>query len=268
MKLPPRDLEFLRGVATENKFTKRLGPVAREYARDHGIGCLHGANVVYTDADFQKAADFLRNRGYPLQTPESGLARDQTPRGGSEKTGAARVLEGFVAAVPLNMGVQLPGGSSFIGMHWPTMDLAGIEVVLEVENLQVLTKLSMFSWLADFTHGRRTLAVFRGMPGIFGTQARSQLLAACGKPVLGFYDFDPAGLAMAATERNLEALCLPPWDLLEASVRYWNREHLFFDQVESRRTQLDAVDPAHPVHAAWQRLLGLKCGLNQEHFPR
>lgn len=268
MSLSPREVHFLRRLIAERAPTRSLGEASGFFARDHGIGQIRGASVAYETQDYVAAEHFLKNRGYPLEAPAPGLLRSQTPRGGSEKTGALAVSTDLVAVVPLHTELVVPAGTQFLAADWRKLPMDRFEVILEVENLQVLPSLAKFRWLeSTYVRGRPCLAVFRGMPGVFNTAAAARLLSTSSKPVLGFYDFDPAGLGFAASQPRLEALCLPPWEPLETATRHWNRKHLYYDQLESRRAQLDALSNG-PVHEAWRRLQEAQCGLDQEHFPQ
>ena len=110
-------------------------------------------------------------------------------------------------------------------------------------------------------------AVFRGTVNAFGTAAAASFIAASGKPVLGFYDFDPEGLVMAASEPRLEALCLPARERLVAATEHFRRDHLYLDQLPGCRVRLDALQSG-PVRDGWLLLKDLQRGLNQENFPR
>ncbi|MEJ8837761.1 DUF7281 domain-containing protein [Ramlibacter sp. AN1133] len=237
-------------------------------AAAHHIGRPNRSRVDYEERDYLAAANALRSRGFEVAAPAPGGRRGAAGPGGSEKAGAAPVMESLLAVVPLHMDVQLPAGGRFIAADWRELDANSFDVMLVCENLEPLTELHSFGWLErDFIRRRRTLAVFRGMPGSFPTGAAASFVAAVAKPVLGFYDFDPAGLAMAAAGPRLEALCLPPWQQLEASTRHYQRTHLYLDQAAGCRAVLDTITEG-PVREAWARLKVLQCGLNQENFPR
>jgi hypothetical protein len=84
---------------------------------------------------------------------------------------------------------------------------------------------------------------------------------------LGFYDFDPAGLCIAAGEPNLEALCLPTWEELLAKAKEMRRPSLYYPQLTATQGTLEQLQQG-PVFEAWTRLKKLKWGLDQESFPR
>lgn len=264
-----RQIQVLRGVVAARP-ARKYGEVAVELARAHGIGRLQGAGVVYEAEDFLKAANLLRLQSVDLAKPSAGALRREGQTGVSEKIGARSVGAGLVAVVPLNAPLSLPQGARFLVADGDQLDLATFEVILVVENLEPFSRQEMdsYGWLQqEFLRGRPTLALWRGGPGPLGTAAPAALLRRAVQPVLGFYDFDPKGLTFAASAPRLDALCLPPWELLQEQVRRFNREDLWYGQVDSSRAQLDRLQ-AGPLQEAWQRMQQLRCGLPQEQFPR
>ena len=264
----PREVDFLRRLVA-GRFAERRGEgVAARMAEQQGLGTVRGAKVLYTDADFTHARNILRNRGFELTAPSAPFTRSEAPEGGSEKTGALPVMQGQVAVVAVGMSPALVTPENrFLAMHWRDALALPYEVLLVCENLEPLLRLHEYRWLADFYQGRPTLALFRGAPGLFGTDAAAKLIAADDRPTLAFFDFDPKGVSMAASLPRREALCLPPWPELEAATRRAQRQTLFTQSAPGSRVHLDRVQDGE-IALAWQRLRRLTLGLNQEGFPR
>lgn len=264
----PREVEFLRGLATSRRAEHRLSTVGRYFAERFNVGRLRGSRILYEEKDWELAANLLGNRSHGLAQPARGGSRSEQGPGGSEKDYAGAVGRDLVAIVPLHMDVAVPPGSRFLVANRHEIDLASFDLILECENAEPLGELASFEWLEQrFVRGRRTLAVFRGGPGLLGTAAPAAFIEQAAKPVLGFYDFDPEGLCMAASEPRLEGLCLPAWDGLVATTRRFHRAHLYLDSVQACRSRLEAL-PGGQVREAWLHLKSLQCGLNQENFPR
>lgn len=264
----PREVDFLRRLVA-GRFAERRGEgVAARMAEQQGLGVVRGAKVLYTDADFTHARNILRNRGFELTAPSAPFTRSEAPEGGSEKTGALPVMQGQVAVVAVGMSPALVTPENrFLAMHWRDALALPYEVLLVCENLEPLLRLHEYRWLADFYQGRPTLALFRGAPGLLGTDAAAKLIAADDRPTLAFFDFDPKGVSMAASLPRREALCLPPWPELEAATRRAQRQTLFTQSAPGSRVHLDRVQDGE-IALAWQRLRRLTLGLNQEGFPR
>lgn len=267
MSLTPAEVGFLRRLVASSVEHKRADGLAKRMSELHGIGRVVGSRVMYARADFERAEALLESRRIDLKAPQQGFTRSQAASGLSEKAGAKAVTDGLVAVVPLHMGMGLPVGSSFLAVHWEAALQWDFDVILECENLEPLTRLSEYRWLDDFVRSRRTLAVFRGCPQVFTPRPPAALLRAASKPVLGFYDFDPAGLVIAAGEPNLEALCLPEWEPLRERALQVRRPALFYPQLRAYQPTLDGLS-AGPVRDAWMVLRQVQWGLDQESFPR
>lgn len=224
------------------------------------------SKVNYRAQDFERAASLIVTRGFGLESPSRGFTRSGAPRGGSEKSGARAVAQDLVAVFPIGMEVSAPK-DGFLAMPWQSAISVRYQVLLVCHNLEIFLQLRKYLWLRDLIKGRPTLGLFRGMVHTFGTDGAARLIQNDHRPTSAFFDFDPRGLAMAASLPRREALCLPPWELLEPAIRDARRDHLFTNSFHGSRAQLDKEqDPA--IVLAWQRLKLLTKGLNQEAFPR
>lgn len=260
-----KEVEFLRRLVADRPIDRR-SDLAIQFSREEGLGLIRGAKVVYRDQDFERAASLIITRGFDLESPPQGFTRSEAPHGGSEKSGARAVAQDLVAVFPIGMDVSTPK-DGFLAMPWQEAVSLPYQVLLVCENLETFLQLREYRWLTDMINGRPTLGLFRGMVHTFGTDGAAQLIAHDDRPTLAFFDFDPRGLAMAASLPRREALCLPPWELLEPAVYEARRDHLFTNSYHGSRAQLDKEqDPA--IALAWQRLKLLTKGLNQESFPR
>lgn len=268
--MKPSEVEFLRRLIADKATRRALGAISARVLDQEGIGRLSGASIHYTETDHKKAADLLKSRGFLVQTPPAGQPRSAAAGSGSEKDRAKPVQEDLVAVVPMNIPGELqapPGG--FLALPWRHALQLPYDVLLVVENLEPILQISDFSWLGGFIKGRSTLVLFRGKPHIFNTEAAANVIAdrERRRPTLGFFDFDPKGLAMASSLPRREALCLPDWGELEVAVKAARRSHLFSQSHDVSRAQLDKETSAD-IALAWKRMRGLAWGLNQEGFPR
>lgn len=260
-----KEVEFLRRLVADRPIDRR-SDLAIQFSREEGLGLIRGAKVIYRDQDFERAASLIKTRGFDLESPLPGFTRSEAPHGGSEKYGARAVAQDLVAVVPLGMDMPVPD-DGFLAMPWQSAISLQYQVLLVCENLETFLQLREYLWLADLIKGRPTLGLFRGMVHTFGTDGAARLIEHDCRPTLAFFDFDPRGLAMAASLPRRETLCLPPWELLEPAVHVARRDHLFTNSYHGSRAQLDKEqDPA--IALAWQRLKLLTKGLNQEAFPR
>lgn len=263
--MTPRQYSFLRGlVAKRSKFLNSA--IAKEMADAEDLGQVRGRAVYYEDADYIKAETKLRNAGYSVEAGEPGRLRSEADDAASEKASAAPVTEGLVAVVADRIpGIAIPEGS-FLAMDWKDALALPYQVLVVCENLEPMRRMHRYGWLQPFLQRRRALVLFRGAPAWYRIDTASLLIAADTRPTLALFDFDPKGLEMAASLPRREALCLPPWEVLEPLVVERKRHDLFGDQVAGCRPLLDACsDP--DIALAWERMRLLTRGLNQEAFP-
>lgn len=260
-----KEVEFLRRLVADRPIDRR-SDLAIQFSREEGLGLTRGAKVIYRHQDFERAVSLIVTRGFNLESSPKGFTRSEAPHGGSEKSGARAVAQDLVAVFPIGMDVSAPE-YGFLTMPWQSAISLQYQVLLVCENLETFLQLREYLWLRDLIKGRPTLGLFRGMVHTFGTDGAARLIENDHRPTLAFFDFDPRGLAMAASLPRREALCLPPWELLEPAIRDARRDHLFTNSFHGSRAQLDKEqDPA--IVLAWQRLKLLTKGLNQEAFPR
>jgi hypothetical protein len=262
------DANFLRRLIQDGGKDRRNTGVAARMAETEDIGkVVRGAKVSYQLVDLDRARNVLLSRGFDLEQKIGVFARSEAGRGGSEKTGAQRVTEGLVAVTGIGMyGLLKTPAGGFAAMNWETALALPYSVLLVCENLEPLKNLAQYEWLTEFYRSRPVLALFRGAQNWFKTDAAAKLIKRDTRPTLGFFDFDPKGLTFAASLPRREALCLPPWEVLEAATMHWRREHLFTNSAHVSRAQLDAVQDEQITHA-WMAMKKLTLGLDQEHFP-
>lgn len=267
MSLSAAEAKFLQRLVAGRPPFRRNDGVAKRVLEGHGIGTASGSRVLYGVNDIEAARRALAVRGIPLDQAEGGFSRSEAGGGLSEKNGARAVTDGLVAVICLNMDGKTTEPGSFTAVHWEEAAEWSFDCILECENLEAFLRLSEYRWLNGFIRGRAVLAVYRGGPHFFRPGAAASLLARLEKPVLGFYDFDPAGLAIAAGEPNLEDLCLPEWGELLAKAQEMRRPALYYPQLKAAQGVLEKLQTG-PVLEAWSRLKNLKWGLDQESFPR
>ncbi|MFS2102301.1 hypothetical protein ACCC97_25385 [Variovorax sp. Varisp85] len=267
--MTPAHYSFMRNLVA-NRSPKLSSAIAKEMADTQDLGRVRGRAVLYEEADFIKAETKLRNAGYSIEAPAVGRQRSDANDAGSEKAFAAPVTEGLVAVVAIGVpGIATPEGS-FLAMKWRDALALPYEVLVVCENLESMQRVHRYAWLQPYLleggRRRRALVLFRGAPDWFRIGPASRLVAGDTRPVLGLFDFDPQGLLMAAGLPRREALCLPPWEQLEALVIDRKRHDLYAAQEAGCRVQLDACAD-QDVATAWARMRLLTRGLNQEAFP-
>ncbi|MBS0455375.1 MAG: hypothetical protein JSS14_29095 [Proteobacteria bacterium] len=263
--MTPAQYTFLRNLVA-NRSPQLRSAIAKEMADTEDLGQVRGRAVHYEEADFIKAETKLRNARYSIVAPAAGRRRFEADDAASEKASAAPVTEGLVAVLADRIpGIATPEGS-FLAMDWQAALALPYEVLVVCENLEPLRRFHRYGWMLPYLKRRRALVLFRGAPNWFRIDTASRLVGNDTRPTLGLFDFDPKGLAMAASLPRREALCLPEWDVLELLVTARNRHDLFGDQLAGCRAELDACND-QDISLAWTRMRRLTRGLNQEAFP-
>lgn len=258
---------FLRRLVESEPAFRQFGETSEYFLHAEGIGQMQGRRVEYTQRDFAAARSLLSSRGFALSSQAEAVPRSQVQPGESEKWGSLRVTEGMVGVVPLGLqGVRIPTGSMLCIDVRQALAMS-YEVLVFCENMEPMLRLHHYRWLEGMLKGRPALALFRGAPGFFRTDAAHALLAMDVRPVLAFFDFDPKGLSMAASVPRCEALCLPPLNSLEVGVRAQRRKDLYLGSVQASRPHLESQPAGGEVGLAWRLMKRLEMGLDQEHFP-
>lgn len=263
------EVTFLRNLIASAASERQGGPIARRLAELEGVGRIDRSRVLYAPHDHERASNLLRTRGYPLEAPVAGT-RSSAQGAASEKSNAVPVAQHLVAVALLNArepAQAIHPKGCFLAMPWHQALAMPYEVLLVCENLEPLLQLHEYTWLSEHVKERPCLAVYRGGPRLFGTDAAAKLIAQDRRPTLAFFDFDPKGLSMAASVPRREALCLPAWPALRAVTITQRRTVLYTNSFQQSRVHLDAVqDPE--IALAWARMRSVATGLNQEGFPR
>lgn len=264
--MTPLEADFLRRLIAIRPEFRDLGITAEHLAKLEHIGTIRRNRVFYTSGDFERGKNLLLSRGIPFETSGQPYSRSLAPAGLSEKIGASPVSTGLVAVRGLNMpGLVAPAGS-FVAAKAIDVVRWEYQVLMVVENLEALMRIEEYKWLEIYVRGRPTLAAFRGTLGWFKPDAAAHLVRGDERPILAFFDFDPKGLAMAASLPRREALCLPDLQALEAATIAQSRRNLYTQSADVSASQLSREsDPK--IRGAWEMLQRLAMGLDQEHFP-
>jgi hypothetical protein len=220
------------------------------------------AYVLYGDKDFDRAEAVLRQSEQP---PPKPLVPRQNLKRSAIRTSKSQSC--FLAAVPLHLNMSVPTGCAFLTLDIEAALRLRLGAILVCEKLDTLTKLHQFEWLEEIVRGRPTLAVYLGnTQGVYTTETVLKLLSCSEVPVLGFFDLDPRGLSKAAELPRLEALCLPPREVLDQFLESYQPYSGLARQIRLARAKLDSLaSPA--VASAWALVRKSKNCVAIEYFP-
>ena len=266
MSLSSRDIAFLRDLVAKGSGQKGATLTSEHFHRHYGMGQHVGKQFVFSQTDADRARQMLANAGVaseptgrPLRRAQAGLNNPS-----QEKAGTLAPHQDSIAIKAAHGRCECKGHPTpTLGYQVLTLEQAGeirADALLVVENLESLRFLERNRWI-DF-QALAVLAIFRG-DGVFRADVVASLLETSSAPVWAYFDFDPAGLGMAARLPRLQRVLLPSEDVLESAARRANQVHLYADQVEQWGKSL-ASDNRSMILRPWSLMRKLRVGLAQE----
>lgn len=263
MRLTAIELRFLQGLLTDSS-DKGPSDSAELFCRERNIGTRIGRRFVYAAADVERTRSLLVALHLPLvaQDRPTDRAGAMDRPGISEKSGTADPHRNKVA-------FRMFSGCKPVAQ--PGYQVATVEElcclmpnrVIVVENFETLRQLERYAWVMERIKSQgTTIALYRG-DTIYKLNDATRSLAALDCPVWGFHDFDPAGLHMSLSLRNMEEHLVPPMVVLRAAVEAKKRSDLYFNQVDQYERSLSEC-PHSQVARLWQLMKELQKGLPQE----
>lgn len=263
MNLTPIEFRFLQGLLADRRDRPHSASAERFYL-DRKIGTPIGRKFVYSQEDVEHVRSLLEALDLPLTASDRRFDRaDAVLRPGlSEKAGTVNPHANTVAFRVFD------GGSPITrpGYQVATVEeVAGLtpDLLVVVENFETLRQLDRYQWVIDrLTSVKTTLALFRG-DNIYRIVDAKSCINSLDCPVWGFHDFDPAGLFMSLSIRNIEEHLVPPKALLRAAVMGQKRNDLYFNQYDQYARALDLCDHEH-IAGLWSLMKGWQKGLPQE----
>lgn len=260
MKLNQSQLLVLQAIHQKGLPVERTasGWLVR-FVEEEGIGRVVGRKVSFSYDDMSKIGVFLSMNGYA----QSLSVEDFTDRMtlsrvlADEKMATSPVTQDRVLVKSLRNPFEV-NGKRFPAGH-------GIEFrvgeLLQAKPSQVLLveNLAAFLTLQDYANARNCLSadvlvVYRGGQG-FSAQASQRYLAQCQAQIIGFFDFDAAGLCQLGV-KGLNALLLPSIEQADlAKLLATNKEGLFAKQLPQYGEQLNQLINAKSPLAPWAEQL-------------
>lgn len=233
----------------------RQGKNLDAFCIEFGVGKRIGANWRFSDVDKRHIANILRIEGkVDPATPVNhwdGLSRHESlHHGGDEKLTRKRLRNDRVAvkalpSYPLMMGtsqILLPEGACLdIDRHVAARDCRHQSVLL-IENWENFELTHATPFLRNVLGN--PLVVFRGAPASYKTSAAHKLLTELALPVLAFTDYDPEGIAIAATLPHFAQVLAPSDEVLMTLMKQVNTQHRYTKQIATKPDLLENL--IHP----------------------
>jgi hypothetical protein len=189
---------------------------------DTGIGTFKAGEVSFNLNDIKSLSNYLVINGFPTVSSESDFNdRIEAARHvGNEKITTNSVTHDRVLALFPNHSVKLGGQTLPKGR---AMDLT-IEEALTLNNSEMLVIENLAPFLNAQQYDNLTsllpedcVVVFRGMSGCYSSKAVIKLLSEFRSRKTGWFDFDPAGLALLGHDL-FDCILLPNIDEMKEGL--------------------------------------------------
>lgn len=250
------------------------GKAITEWMEENGLLVHAGRGVAFRAGAIERIENILMGLGvdpYGAALIDDAMPRSQVRRiAAYEKTGGHvlardRVLIRAIPGNPLRLGhdIRLPEGASLdVGLD-EVVRTGRHHAIMVIENRECFDRLEHLTFRPDI-YDLEPLVVFRGSP--FVSAGSRRLVAKAGLPVHVFGDYDPAGIAIAATMPHAVALVLPHHDVLY-------REILRAPNHDLHMAQISQAAPIMERAPSWltndrDRVLTERCAIPQESFLR
>lgn len=266
MSLTSREIAFLRDLVSKGSGQKEKSWSSEHFHQHFGMGQHAGSQFLFTQSDAARARQMLLNAGVAFEPPGLPLRRAQAGLNNpsQEKSGTLAPHDDSIAIRAAHGRCECKGRPvPALGYQVLTLEQARevrADVFLVIENLENLRFLERNRWI-DY-QALSVLAIFRG-DGIFKADKTASLLEASSAPVWAYFDFDPAGLGMAAKLPRLQRILLPSEDVLVSAVREHKQVHLYADQIAQWGKTLSS-DNRSVVRRPWALMQNLRSGISQE----
>ena len=266
MSFSSREIAFLQDLVAKGSGQKGMSLTSEHFHRHFGMGQQVGSQFVFIQADADRARSMLANAGVAHEPAGRLLRRAQAGLNNpsQEKSGTLAPHQDSIAVKAAYGRCEYKGQPvPNLGYQVLTSEQARevrVDVLLMVENLESLRFLERNQWI-DY-QALAVLAIFRG-DGVFRADVVASLLESSNAPVWAYFDFDPAGLGMAARLPRLQRVLLPPEDVLVSATRKAKQVHLYADQVDQWGKSLMSDDRSM-IQQPWSLLRKLRVGLAQE----
>lgn len=255
---------FLRNLVATRP-DRRRSPGLNGYAARLGIGEIDVRNpgfVQYRPEHFAEAARLLIAQPSDVPPPVAHIATSQRRRC---QPLADEQDEDLVAVAQIHG--DMGEGVRFWAMESGAAARLPHDVMIVCQHLIGLRAVSSYAWMPTYLKERTALAIFRGGTAGFGRLGCERAMEASGAPTLALFDCDPKGLAAARRLPRLEALCLPPSELLAQELAAARPLAHFARTLRANGADLEDCQHAQ-IAAAWALVKRYGTGLPQTAFPR
>lgn len=262
-KLTKQNVQVIKRVLDTYATHAKLNQTWEYMHREYRVGRRDRNNLFFTPQDRAILQQIVLNdTGLDLheaiptgtRTAVAALAIDE--KWADESIQQHRIYVSSKKPIQLTDGVVHLGGDSVAWIDWRKLDIARIDTLVIVENIEAITHWPAFV-LPDALES--ALAIYRGHD--ISATAVVTLLAALPSTtrVIWFIDFDPAGLVIANSAVRCDGLVIPANPLSLEKHSHVER----FNTQWSRYHSADAKLPANWI-SLWNLMTTHKLAISQE----
>lgn len=268
---------LLKVVQTPEQERFSLNASLKTFVSEFGIGRTTLTSAFFTAADRARIAALLAAKGIAADTPRdawSGTSRSEALSLGPDEKWtdtpirssrlALRVLPGRCLRIG-ETGVTLPFPER-VTLEWDLNDALSLthDSVVVVENWQTFERIN--SVAIDLERaGDNPLIVWRGGQQHVSVATAMAFLERFGRPVWSFPDYDPAGLAIAASLPHLAGVLAPPEGVLLGQLQASRLSDRFQKQLAGSKSAIER-SPNEDVQRLWAMIRRAGRAVPQEIF--
>ncbi|MBT2321894.1 hypothetical protein J7E62_05925 [Variovorax paradoxus] len=269
MNFTSTQITFLQSLIEGAPASKLATATALFFSEHFSIGRAVAGAVSYSAEHHAAAEDLLRAHRLPVASLGKTASRAEAASfGGMSEKAFSVAPRARSVAIRCIGDCKLDGQSVYTpdGTHMVTnperASTISCDRIMLVENFETFQQVQAYRWIEWDAAG--TLVVYRGDPEN-PNQHAAQLVLARGEPVVGFFDFDPAGLMMAKAipSSRFKGFVLPDQAWLGAACDTPHGRQLYDRQVGVYGAALDATSEPLIIER-WAFMKSLASAVAQE----
>ena len=267
------DIQVIQRLFQSGSTQTRLNKTWQRLHDDEGVGRIIGKDISFTPREIELLQRKVkRETGFdPLIADLSGDRMTIAQTSSNEKLSSESVFDQLITvagreAIPMSTGDAITPPKSMLFVDVNTLDLSRIDSVIIIENGPIMRHWDRVDIPSECG---APLLVYRG----HGRDARlvkefTQKATAAGVMTCAFFDFDPAGLSMAAGSGASHAVLPLDWrSMTEADpfVSRFNKREEFAKQL-SALSAITSLEDETPFTQVAKHVRDNGIAITQEHL--
>ena len=267
MSFSPAEVKFLQRLVADRPGRRADGVAALLFCKNSRIGVAYGRHIEYVEADFEKAEKLLLANGLPVVELQPGASRaDAAVYPGLSEKAQSKAPASDAVCLKFMGDCRLDGRALYAPPGGYLVMTTRQALQIQVDELLVVENLETFRWIEDYRWidggGKSVMVIYRGDRDN-SVRDSMDVIAQRTEPTNAFFDFDPAGLGMAAGLPRLARLLLPEPEWLRAAAKGSRAMELYAKSSDQWEATLDGCSD-ESIGRAWALLKEMRAGVAQE----